>query len=437
MRVAGRLAVACGLVAACSVNGLAQASSQDDDSSLQLGGSVRTLGAAVQGRSSTSATAPDLGGFSQTLLRMTADARPSQRVAFEFHIVQSYTYASPATGLAAGTTAGFGLTVGDTRYRAFDATTDWFQRPTQAASLWVDRLNVKLTLPKADITIGRQAITFGKAYFWNPLDEFLPFDARQIDRDYKAGVDAVRIDIPRGQFSGVSLVAAFGRELTPAGTYRYGDQAFAASWYGSAAIARYFTTVHGWDAAGQVGKVYGGYEVGGGATGEIAHVEVRGEAAYTWAMPSLQLPFPLSGSLINDHFEAVAGVGKRFENTLWIELEHFHNGAGDPQNLDAALVRFASGATLNLGREITGITASYDVLPIVTGQIAALHSWSDGSSQLQPTVSYSVSDNSDLIAGLTVGIGPASGRSDTSVTHLKSEFGSFPRAYFVEFKWYF
>ncbi len=438
MRGVGQLAAAAAaLTTVLSSNGRAQAPGQDADAALQLGGSVRTLGAAVQGRAIGPATAPDVGGFSQTLLRLTAEARPSPRVAFEVHFVQSYSYASPSSGLQSGTSGGFGLAAGDSRYRALDATADWLGRPTQVASLWLDRLNVKLTLPSADITVGRQAISFGKAYFWNPLDEFLPFDARQFDRDYKAGVDAVRIDVPSGQFSGVNLVAAFGRELTPSGTSRDGDKALAASWYGSAALVRYFTTLHGWDAAGQAGKVYGGYQLGGAVAGEIKRLEVRGEAAYVWAMPNPPLPAPLSGRLIDDHLVAVGGVGRRFQNTLWIELEHFHNGAGSPENLDAALVRFARGATLDLGREITGGTASYEFLPIVTGQLAALHSWSDGSSQIQPTVSWSVGDNSDLLAGVSLGLGPAPVSDEASVSHIRSEFGSFPRAYFVEFKLYF
>ena len=99
-----------------------------------------------------------------------------------------------------------------------DATTDWLQRSSQAASLWLDRPErPRCALPRADVTVGRQAITFGKAYFWNPLDEFLPFDARQIDRDYKAGVDAVRVDIPTSPFSGVNVVVAPGRSSTPRG----------------------------------------------------------------------------------------------------------------------------------------------------------------------------------------------------------------------------
>ena len=71
-----------------------------------------------------------------------------------------------------------------------------------------------------DLTAGRQAITFGKAYFWNPLDVFFPFDSSQIDREYKPGVDALRIDVPLGAFSGLNLVGAAGRTDAKAGGSR-------------------------------------------------------------------------------------------------------------------------------------------------------------------------------------------------------------------------
>jgi hypothetical protein len=407
---------------------------------LRWGGSVRTLAGLVRGRSAGPEAPGRSGVFDQTLLRITVDGHPTERLTFEAHFVQSYTFSSSNTGsseLSAASLGAFGFGIGDSRYRALDATTDWLQRSSQVASLWLDRLNVRVALPRADVTIGRQAITFGKAYFWNPLDEFLPFDARQIDRDYKAGVDAVRVDIPTSPFSGVNVVVAPGRELNASGRYRSGDAGLTASWYGSAALGRYFATVRGWDAAVQAGKVYGGTQLGGGLVGEIKDLEVRAEVTYLWAAPSVELPAPLSGRLIEDHFAAVAGIGRRFQNTLWIQLEHFHNGAGNPEDLDAAFVRFATGAALNLGREITGVTASYEFTPVLTGQLAALQSWSDGSTLFEPTVTYSVGNNSDLIAGAVLGLGDSPRGSDTFSTHLRSEFGSFPRAVFAEMKLYF
>ena len=407
---------------------------------LEWGGSVRTLAGAVRSRP----TAPDTSGaggvFDQSLLRLTLDGHPTGHVAFEAHLVQSYTFSSSETGnaeLGAASLGAFGFGIGDSRYRALDAATDWLQRRSQTASLWLDRLNVRFTLPRADVTIGRQAVTFGKAYFWNPLDEFLPFDARQIDRDYKAGVDAVRVDIPAGPFSGINVVVAAGRELNAFGRYRTGDDGLAASWYGSAVLGRYFTTVRGWDAAVQAGKVYGGTQLGGGLVGEVRHLEVRAEAAYLWASPSVALPPPLSGRLIADALTAVAGVGRRFQNTLWIQLEHFHNGAATPDDLDAAFVQFATGAALNLSREITGLTVSYELTPVLTGQWATLRSWSDGSTLVEPSATRSLSDNSDLTAGAVLGFGRPPRRIDASTTHLRSEFGSFPRAVFAEMKLYF
>ena len=204
-------------------------------------------------------------------------------------------------------------------------------------------------------------------------------------------------------------------------------------------LGRYFTTVRGWDAAVQAGKVYGGYAAWRRCWwGKSSDLEVRGEATYLWAAPSVELPAPLSGRLIEDHLAAVAGIGQPVpEHAVRFELEHFHNGAGNPEDLDAAFVRFATGAALNLGREITGVTASYEFTPVLTGQVAALQSWSDGSTLFEPTVTYSVGNNSDLIAGAVLGLGDSPRGSDTFGTHLRSEFGSFPRAVFAEMKLYF
>jgi hypothetical protein len=406
----------------------AQAGGDAEAPAFRIGGSARTIAAIVQPAGVAPSAPLGTGGFSQTLLRITVDGQ-MPRLTYEAHAVQSYAYSSLDGGISPAQGAAFNLAGADTRYRAVDASADWYQSGRQWASLWLDRANVTFRFSRADVTVGRQAVTFGKTYLWNPLDEFLPFDARQFDRDYKPGVDAVKLDVPAGRFSGVNVVGAFGREIGPLGTSVGG-----VSWYGSALLGRGFTTVRGWDLAAQGGKVYGGYELGGGVVGELRGIEVRGEATYLLASPSSPLPF--GGSLVEDHLLAVVGTGHRFQNTLTLEIEHFHNGAGDTRHLDVARVRFLSGGALALGREITGMTATYDLLPILTGEIVVLHSWSDGSSIVQPIVTWSTSENSDLLIGTEIGIGPAPVQAGP-LTVLRSEFGSYPRAGFAEFKIYF
>ena len=417
------------------------------DDELDLSGNVRSIPVLVDSGRLGLGQEDDHSTAVQTLLRMIAEDRRGERWSWEAHLVQSHTWrsADPTSG------AGDRLAGGRLRYRALDLTWDWWTAGGPAAdpgdrnsaSLWLDRANARLSLPSADVTIGRQAITFGKAYFWNPLDVFLPFDPNQFDRDYKAGVDALRVDLPRGDFSGVTLVAAWGREIAvdgvrPTGTYVCGDRFADVSWYGSAVLGRYFTNFRGWDVAVQGGKIYGGYQLGGALVGELGPLEIRAEGAYLWALDSDRpLPAPFEGEqLIEDHLALVLGGGHTFPSSFFFQVEHFVNGAGDPDDLAKALLRLETGAALNLGRHVTGLVAGYDLTPLVRGQLAALYSWSDGSFQLQPLVTVSLADNADLLFGVNLNHGerPVVGPEGIE---LMSEFGSFPNVLFSEVKFYF
>jgi len=370
---------------------------------------------------------------SQNVLRLIGAGRPTEQLHYEVHAVQSYTYSTSRRETGASI---FGTSGTDTRYRALDATWDWYEGSKSLASLWLDRFTLKAAPAKADITAGRQPITFGKAYFWNPLDVFLPFDPRQFDRDYKAGVDALRMDIPLGSFAGINVIGVAGRELDSAGKY-VDHGTFNASWYGSALLARTFTTLQGWDLAIQGGKVYGGYQLGTGLVGEIGPMETRVEATYFWAQDSEPLPFPLKGDLVEDNFTGVVGFGHRFENTFTVELEHFYNGAGDSNDLDGSLVRFASGNILQMSRNVTGFLMSYEFEPIITGQFTALYSWDDPSVQIQPIITWSPSNNTELRVGASINFGDRPDTDASGQVKLKSEFGTFPDFYFLQFKLYF
>jgi hypothetical protein len=317
-----------------------------------------------------------------------------------------------------------------------DATWDWHEGDNSVASLWLDRFNAKSALSWVDITFGRQAITFGKAYFWNPLDIFLPFDPRQFDRDYKAGVDALRVDIPLGSFTGINLITVAGRELDSSGEF-IDDGTLNASWYGSALFGRVFTTLKGWDLALQGGKIYGGYQLGTGLVGEIGPIEARAEASYFWAQDSEPLPAPLEGDLVKDAFTAVIGFGHRFDNTLTVEIEYFYNGAGESDDLDESFVRFRSGSSLQISQHLGGLLVSYEFVPIITGQLIALYSWEDPSGQIQPILTWSPSDNTEVLVGASINFGDRPDRSSTGQPQLQSEFGTFPDFYFMEFKLYF
>ncbi|MBD3648463.1 MAG: hypothetical protein HUJ31_13650, partial [Pseudomonadales bacterium] len=74
----------------------------------------------------------------------------------------------------------------------------------------LDRLNVQFNLEAGDLTIGRQAVTFGSARAINPVDVFLPFDVRTFNQEYRIGVDAIRFQYPFGQLGEVDVGVVLG-----------------------------------------------------------------------------------------------------------------------------------------------------------------------------------------------------------------------------------
>ena len=130
--------------------------------------------------------------------------------------------------------------------------------------------------------------------------------------------------------------------------------------------------------------------------GEIGPLETRLEAAYFWAQDDSEpLPNPQRGDLVESNFSGVVGVGHRFDNTLTVQLEYFYNGAGDPDDLNASLGRFATGNILQMSRHLTGFLISYEFQPIIVGQVVWLHSWDDSSNNMQPILTWSATDNID------------------------------------------
>lgn len=408
----------------------------DSEGAFGLDGSLRMIGAMFRNYDFTPFYNDErTDEYFQALLRITGAGRPRDDISYEVHLVQSLSYFSRSgEGRESG---GINLAGVKTRYRAMDEAEAWWTGEDARALLWLDRLNVKLAMDHMDLTIGRQAVTFGKAHFWNPMDVYLPFDPNQFDRDYKAGVDAVRADIPLGDFSGITWIGVPGRKLDETGNYTGGDRFLDADWYGSSVLGRFFTNINGWDLAFQGGKIYGGVQLGGGTVGEIKGLEVRAEAACFLAHDSPTLHSPLRGDLFEDHLTAVIGLGRRFENSLILEMEVLFNGGGDSDAFNTAAVRLERGAIMHLGRYLAGLLASYEFTPLINGQMAAMYSLSDRSFQVQPSILVSISDNADLLVGSTLNGGKRPKINAAGLTEIQSEFGSYPNFIFAEFKIYF
>jgi hypothetical protein len=366
------------------------------------------------------------------LLRLIKEENLNEKLKFSFHILSGFILSTQnqTQSISAGE-----LTPENLDYRCIDLNWDILNEPGSSMFASVDRLNFKLTLEDADITIGRQPVTFGEAWFWNPLDIFLPFNAQTIDRDYKSGVDAIRIDIPAGQSSGFNVVAAAGYKHEIPFLKTSDDGEMKCDWYGSALMANYFTNVNGWDCSIQGGKVYGGYQLGGGFVGEAGPYQLRGEAALFNAENSTFIP-SLNVDTYEDHFDLALGIGRYYTNNLNIDFEYLYNGAGESDNPQLSLMRMQSGRSRHLSKNLAGLRIEYQLHPLRTGQIMCIYSIDDASFSIQPVLNCSVSDNSDLILGATLNFG----KSPVYLVEgpvVRSEFGSYPGIIYAEIRHFF
>jgi len=356
-------------------------------------------------------------GLSGLTLRLVGESRPADWLTAEVHGVQRLALSSLESQASTDDSAAslLGPGGGQLPYRIDDGSWHWADRDSFDARLEVDRLNVKVALPRTDITVGRQAITFGKAYFWNPLDVFLAFGANQFDRDYKPGADALRADVALGDFSGATLVVAQGNLDA--------DDV----WDESAVLARAFTNFEEWDLALQGGKIRGGTQVGGGLAGEIETLEIRAEGAGF---------FPMEGDPLPAHASAVLGVGRRFESTLHLQAEHLYNG-GSAETIEESLALIQQGRLLHANRHVTGAVATYELHALVNGSMAVLFGWSDDSAILQPGLTCSAADEVDVVLGALIAMGKRPRGNTLADLDLRSEFGTYPNLYYVQAKIYF
>jgi hypothetical protein len=214
-------------------------------------------------------------------------------------------------------------------------------------------------------------------------------------------------------------------------------------------VLRAYTNLWDWDFALQGGKNYGGYHVGGGFTGEVWVLGIRGEAGYFFVEPERTVAMfdPAvanlirTDALIENHFNAVIGVDRRFDNSLHLALEYFYNGTADTDSFELSLARVAIGESFSVSEHQAGALVSYELHPLLLGQLTYIFSFSDYSSLIGPSLSYSIADEAEFLAGALVAIGKRPRTRQTALGFpypaLRSEFGTYPNVFFGEVKFYF
>jgi len=341
---------------------------------------------------STPLSVGGLGDLQRLRLMTTPALGPFElEVAYE-HLVS---YSERAVSQPAGAILG-GLTPGGGEY--------WDLQWTIKESdhwLWrhrLDRLNLSVAPTDAvDVTFGRQTISWATTLFLTPADPFVPFDPADPFREYRAGVDALRIQVYPGPFSDLDFVVrpmdtADGKTIT--------------------LLTRGRSVWNTWEISAWLGVLHNEPAGALGFSGALGGTALRGEISLREKAQDMAV-------------RGTVGIDRRYElfsRDLYLVLEYQHDAfaaSGADDLLEVVLSEpFARGELQVLGQDEVAGQAAYQVHPLLNASLLALWNVNDGSVLITPVAGYSISNEITLQGGLFLGLGE--GLSEGVATPLPS-----------------
>lgn len=285
-----------------------------------------------------------------------------------------------------------------------------------------DRLLVSAPIGESvAATVGRQTISWATSLIFTPADPFVPFDPADPFREFRAGVDAVRIQGFSGAFTELDFV------FRPADT-RDGTTI--------TALGRITTASGPWEVSGWAGVLHDGGAVSAGATLTAAGAAFRGEAELRW--PDDVLRFSVGA----DRSFSLAG------RDLYVILEYQRDGYGaaSPDDYLQVLLSapYSRGELQVIGRNEAALQASWQATPLLTADLLTTWNMNDGSFLLSPAAAWSVSNNAYIRGGFFFGIGAKEGVtwqpdgfSEVSLTLPGSEYGIVPSSLYLSLTAFF
>ncbi len=267
----------------------------------------------------------------------------------------------------------------------------------------LDRLNIKWTQGKFELTAGRQRINWGINMVWNPNDIFNTYNYFDFDYVERPGSDAVLIQYFTGDFSSLQLAAKLdnNKKLTMAAMYKFNVLNYDFQLLGGI-MDDDVVAGAGW--AGQIG--------GAGFTGEASYFRDRKNFSDT-----------------TGQFIASASVNYTFANSLFVNTSFLYNSTGTtgPAGMGAfLLLGNMSPKTLTLAKFDIFAQISYPVTPLIKADLSGIANPNDGSLFAGPSVDFNLTDNLELLLMGQLFFGKKN-----------TEFGHYGQMYYLRLKWSF
>ena len=264
---------------------------------------------------------------------------------------------------------------------------------------FLDNAYIKLSFKSFDLTVGKQQISLGTGYVWNPTDVF---NIKELfDPTYEQpGHNALRLDVPLGS------MYTFTTLFSPEDTWKNSAKLiqikgrishFDYSLIGIEKAWRFHDYIQFDFASMSFLELPGKRQLLGASTaGELLGLGVWAEYAYNWMENS------------EDFYELVIGTDYTFDFQTYMMVEYYRNTLGKTDygqyNLNDWM-RMIALEQKAISRDQIYVFIQHPATDLLSVGISTIYSISDNSFALVPTLNYSLSDNVEVFAYLNINFG--------------------------------
>lgn len=280
-------------------------------------------------------------------------------------------------------------------------------------SLYLDNLFLRASLQRLDITIGRQPISLGTGYAWNPLDIFNNKDL--LDPTYEQpGINALRVEIALTGRAGADIIIEPDR-----------------NWKMSKKMVQLKKGIGRFDISLNWAQQYHLYPfwkfkgtekthtltnfAGASLVGQIGELGLWAEVLRSYAAPA-------------NYGEYVAGLDHTFDNGIYVMAEYLHNTLGVKKD-EVGFVNYAhffAGETMGILENYLFSAAQFSLSDFLSAGLFGFSNLDDGSFSVVPQIEWTGLENMSFSLLLSGSGGPKN-----------SEFSVQGRTLRIRYKAYF
>ncbi|EAT14674.1 hypothetical protein HTZ97_03900 [Desulfuromonas acetoxidans] len=242
----------------------------------------------------------------------------------------------------------------------------------------IDRLAIHATIDRHQLTVGRQAIGFGRIVLYSPLDIIAPFAPDALITDVRPGIDALRWNINLSAASQLQAIHIWGQDNADNSTL----------------VA--FEALLDWgDLLLLGGELAGRPMMGAGIAGQWSGIGLKLEATTYGRKPHRDGDDP------HDEFTiAAVECDARLFDDVYLTVDYLFNGCGSDKPEDATAILasafYQEQRAYLSGRHYLISALSAELHPLVTAELFGLLNLEDHSVMIRPGLNVSLSDNLSL-----------------------------------------